>query len=161
MFCKNCGQQIADNAAFCPSCGQATAQQSAPQGGNTQQAAVNQIFDTADHTAEYTQQDVQNGKAMSILCYIGILVLIPLFAEKNNKYVRFHVNQGFVLFVIEIALGIISAIFAFIPFVGIAITALASLASLATLALAILGIVNAASDKAKELPLIGSLKFVQ
>jgi len=29
MFCKNCGQQIPDNATFCPKCGQ-TAQTSAP-----------------------------------------------------------------------------------------------------------------------------------
>lgn len=122
-----------------------------------QTAPVNAMFQTADHTAEFHPQAVKDGKVMSILAYIGILVLIPLFAEKNNPYVRFHVNQGFVLFILSIAASIVSTIFMFIPVFG---AILVSLVSLAQLALMIIGIVNAATDSAKELPVIGKFKWV-
>lgn len=122
-----------------------------------QTAPVNAMFQTADHTAEFHPQAVKDGKVMSILAYIGILVLIPLFAEKNNPYVRFHVNQGFVLFILSIAASIVSTIFMFIPVFG---AILVSLVSLAQVALMIIGIVNAATDSAKELPVIGKFKWV-
>ena len=122
-----------------------------------QTAPVNAMFQTADHTAEFHPQAVKDGKVMSILAYIGILVLIPLFAEKNNPYVRFHVNQGFVLFILSIAASIVSTIFMFIPVFG---AILVSLVSLAQLALMIIGIVNAATDSAKELPVIGKFKWI-
>ena len=122
-----------------------------------QTAPVNAMFQTTDHTAEFHPQAVKDGKVMSILAYIGILVLIPLFAEKNNPYVRFHVNQGFVLFILSIAASIVSTIFMFIPVFG---AILVSLVSLAQLALMIIGIVNAATDSAKELPVIGKFKWI-
>ena len=122
-----------------------------------QTAPVNAMFQTADHTAEFHPQAVKDGKVMSILAYIGILVLIPLFAEKNNPYVRLHVNQGFVLFILSIAANIVSTIFMFIPVFG---AILISLVSLAQVALMIIGIVNAATDSAKELPVIGKFKWV-
>lgn len=186
MFCNQCGQQIADNLSFCPNCGakiggnaenaqqaQQT-QQTAPQGnavppyngGTTNQQSVseqvndafNKVMDTDDHTAEFDPEQVKMGKAMSILCYIGILVLIPMFAEKENKYVRFHANQGFTLFLLEVAAGIVSAILGLIPIFGVIVS---SVISIALLIFMVLGIVNAANDKAKELPLIGKIKFIQ
>ena len=39
-----------------------------------------------DYTAEQDPQDVQDNKAMAVLAYIGILVLIPLFAAKKSKF---------------------------------------------------------------------------
>ncbi len=179
MFCKNCGQQVADNASFCPNCGQSVnaqtnnAQQASAQGNvppqgnnvppysnaNAQQAkgAVNQILDTPDHTAEYTQQEINDGKVMNILCYIGILVLIPLFAEKNNRCVRFHVNQGLVLFIFEIIANIVMTIFSFVPVLGVIVSTLIGLAELAMM---IFGIVYVAQNKVKELPLIGHFKWI-
>ena len=188
VFCQNCGTQVAQQAqgnaqqAGAPQTQQYNAntqqtgapqaqqynantqQAGAPQGqqynANTQQgtqSVVDNILNTADHTNEYSQAEIKNGKVMSILSYIGILVLIPLFAEKNNRYVRFHVNQGFTLVVIELAIAVVGIVLNFIPIFGIVIRALLSLA---TLILMILGIVNAATGKAKELPIIGSIKLV-
>ncbi|MBQ9673427.1 MAG: zinc-ribbon domain-containing protein [Ruminococcus sp.] len=185
MFCKNCGQQIADNAAFCPNCGEQTGhsanagyqqpQQPQPnqqynqyqqnqqynqyqQPQQNQGNAFDKFFNTADYTANYSQQEVQSGKAMSVLSYLGILVLIPLFAEKNNRYVRFHANQGFILFLLGLALWIIGIPFLFVPVAG---TIIRTIFSLIQVAYIILGIVNAATDKAKELPIIGKLKLIQ
>ena len=48
------------------------------------------VNDVKDQTSEFTKEEIDNGKGMAILSYIGILVLIPYFAEKNNKFVVFH-----------------------------------------------------------------------
>ena len=41
---------------------------------------------------EVTPEDVQNNKVFAILAYIGILVLVPIFAAKESKFARFHAN---------------------------------------------------------------------
>lgn len=95
---------------------------------------------------------------MAVLAYIGILFLIPLLAAPNSKYARFHANQGLVLFIVDIAVGIVSTILLFIPIVGAIIGGLLGLAIFIFL---IMGIVNAASGKAKELPLIGKIRILK
>ena len=63
---------------------------------------------------------VKEGKIFAILAYIGILCLIPLLVKKENKFAFFHAKQGLVIFIAEIALGIIGMI----PFLGWLIAAL-------------------------------------
>lgn len=58
--------------------------------------------------------EIQEGKILAILSYLGILCLVPLLLKKNNKFVLFHGKQGLVLFLGEIAAAIISII----PFLG-------------------------------------------
>ncbi|MCD6422236.1 hypothetical protein J7L13_02730 [bacterium] len=38
-------------------------------------------------------------KLMAVLCYLGILVLIPLVLKKSDPEVKFHIEQGLTLFV--------------------------------------------------------------
>lgn len=145
--CSKCGAQIPDNSSVCPTCG-------APQqvnGANQQQAYVN--------GGNYMDpNDIQQNKVMAVLAYIGILFLVPLLAAPNSPYARFHTNQGLVLFLFDIAVGIVSGIMAFIPFVGLIIS---SLLGLAIFVFMILGIVNAATGKASELPLIGKIRIIK
>ena len=86
----------------------------------------------------FNTEDVSENKVFGILSYIGILVLIPIFAAKNSQYARFHANQGLVLFILEVALNIIvrivSAALSF-TFGG------ALLASLLSLAVAVVSLV--------------------
>ena len=127
--------------------------------------AKNIFTDVKDCTKDYTKKDIENGKAMSILSYIGILCLIPYFAEKNNKYVRFHAVQGLNVFlawiIYYIAYYIVSMILIVIPILGWMLIAILSLGGLAFLALEIMGIVYACQDKAKELPLINKFKIIK
>ncbi len=143
--CSKCGAQIPDNTGVCPTCG-------APQeNGANQQAYVN--------GGNYMDpNDVQQNKVMAVLAYIGILFLVPLLAAPNSQYARFHTNQGLVLFLFDIVVGILSAVLAFIPFVGLIVS---SLLSLGAFVLMILGIVNAATGKANELPLIGKIRIIK
>ena len=171
-FCTQCGAQIDDNAAVCPSCG---AQQA---GANTANTNVNpnNNFNAgftpppvpmgSDFTQQFDPNDVQQNKVLSLFAYIGILFLIPLLAAPNSRFARFHANQGLVLFLFDIAggiaIGILTAIFIWVPVAGtIIITILSAAVYLCLLAAMIMGIVNAATGKAKELPLIGKIKIIK
>lgn len=129
--------------------------------GEIDMADVNSFFDTPDTTAEYDSKDIQDNKIMAVLAYIGILLLIPLFAAKNSKFARFHVNQGLPLMIVGLAIGIISIPLGLIPIVRIITGIIFGLAGICVLVLAILGIVNAATGKAKELPLVGKFKILK
>lgn len=119
------------------------------------------ILDTPDTTAEYDQQDIEKNKLMAVLAYIGILVLIPIFAAKDSKFARFHANQGLVLMIVEIAISVIIGILSWIPVVGVIISIIGGLVGLCAFVLAIIGIINAVNGKAKELPLIGKIRILK
>ena len=193
-FCANCGAQLEDDAKFCATCGWKAAEevpaapapeyQAAPapeyQAPSQQPAGfastVQNFNNTADTTGEYDPAEIQGGKGMSVLAYLGILCLIPLFAAKANRFVQFHVRQGFTLFVAGVALEIINLlaglifraketywywtyyvhtwpyyIFAFICWIGFILIAV----------LSIIGIVNACKGKAKELPITGKIDLLK
>ena len=118
-----------------------------------------------DNTGNSNQNDKSNTILFSILSYIGILWLIPLLVEKNDKVVRFHVNQGIVLFIFDIigsiAVGILSAIFVFIPVISFLGVVIASLFGILCFVLMIIGIVNAANKSEKPLPIIGKFQILK
>jgi hypothetical protein len=45
----------------------------------------------------------QDNKLMGILAYIGPLIIVSYLVAKDDPFVKFHIKQGLVLFVIEIA----------------------------------------------------------
>ncbi len=99
-------------------------------------------------------------KVITILDYIGILFLLGLFIEKDNEDVRFHTNQGLILCLFGIVVGVVATLLRFlrfIPLVGWVMGLIASLLGLLVLALAIIGIIHAAQGERKPLPVIGRL----
>jgi len=166
--CGNCGTN--HDSKFCPSCGAPALQQQAqPQPQQAQQtdftAKLKELNNTADTTAEYTAEDINQNKTMAILAYFGPLVLIPIFAAKGSKYARFHSNQGLVLFLALIAYniieGILSSILLAISWSLYFLTTILGLVSIVFAVLAIIGIINASKGKAKELPVIGKIKLLK
>ena len=118
----------------------------------------NDFMNTPDDTGMYDTQDIQTNKVWAALSYVGILFILPLLVNGGqSRYAKYHANQGFILFLSNIVVGIASAILGKIPVLGAVLSALLSLASLA---LMIIGIINAANGKAKQLPLIGGLFHV-
>lgn len=126
---------------------------------------LNQLNNTKDHTAEFDRSDIENNKVMGILSYIGILVLIPIFAAKNSKFARFHANQGLVLAIAEAivwtVLGILGIVLSYVPVIRVIFAITRWLISLAILVPNVLGIVNAAMGRAKELPVIGFIRILR
>ncbi len=128
---------------------------------------MSNILNTPDTTASYSQQDIDQNKIMGILSYFGILVLIPIFAAKESPFARFHANQGLVLLVAGILVGMATSLVGMlfglihIDVLTVLWNIVSWLIRVAMFALMILGIVNAASGKAKELPLVGNFRILK
>lgn len=175
-FCRNCGKQLSDDAAFCANCGtpvvaaQNNAQQAAPQQGYAQPTApVQPQFVSGD-------ADAQENKVIAWLAYLGLLLLIPLFVKKNSEYCKYHVKQGATLFCCELAysivyaiiMAIIHAIFDTRILFGLTVhspvcaifSIIFGLASIFFVVMIVIGIVNAATGKKNELPLLGKIPFI-
>ena len=110
----------------------------------------------------FSKKEIEDGKLMGILSYIGILSLIPYFTEKNNKFVMYHAKQGLNLFLLEmicsVAISIVgSLLWLLFWLVGLVSTAV----GVASLVLSVMGIVSVCKGEAKELPYIGKFKLVK
>ena len=82
------------------------------------------------------------------LCYLGILVLIPLLTVKKDvrdEFIDCHIKQGLGLLIFSIVIGII---FSFSPFIG-------RILYLVQFILMILGLVNVSKKKIAALPILG------
>ncbi len=91
----------------------------------------------------------QEEKAMAVLAYLWILVLIPLLIKKDSDFCRFHVKQGLVLFLASLGVMVLGMIpllgwLIILPFGWLIITILS-----------ILGIINALQGKKWEMPYVG------
>ena len=110
-------------------------------------------------------QNKSVAKVMTILDYIGVLWILGLFIEKDDPDVKFHTNQGLILFLLEVVSSVFSVL-ANIPILGWlfgwVFSIVGGLLGIVCLVLAILGIVNAAQGVQKPLPVIGTLfRFIQ
>lgn len=122
---------------------------------------VKNLGNTSDYTDQFDPLDISANKVMGVLAYLGILVLIPIFAAKNSPFARFHANQGLVLFAASLALYVIGALLGGIPILGTIIDICVGILGLVVFVLAILGIVNVASGRAKDVPLIGKIRILK
>ena len=126
---------------------------------------ISALNNTPDTTAEYDSQDIEKNKFMAILAYFGILVIIPILAAKESKFARFHANQGLILCIAAIlysvAYSILGSIILAISWRLAFVMSIVGILGLAFLIWFVIGIINAASGKAKELPLIGHYKLLK
>ncbi len=184
-FCEKCGTKADEGAKFCPSCGavmeapeqQAQSAEQAQPAKNTQgdfAGKLQNLNNTADTTADFDKADIQNNKIMAVLAYLGLLWLIPFFGCKQSRYAQYHCKQGLTLLLAEIAYTIISVVlsaliktrhYVYGIYVGSYtpgwLSTVLWLVAIPIFVLAILGIINAASGKAKELPVIGKYKILK
>ena len=142
-YCGKCGNQVNDDVKFCSVCGNAM---SVP-------------------VIEIEQNDITNNKAMGVLAYLGPLCFIPIFVAKDSKFVRFHANQGLILFIAcvawSIVYSILSAIILAISWRLYFIVSIIGFLSFVFLVLAIVGIVNVINGREKELPIIGKFTLLK
>jgi uncharacterized membrane protein len=72
--------------------------------------------------------------AMLILSYLGLLALIPLLVEKEDRNVQWHAKHGLVLFaaavVLSLVLYFISAIVTMVPGLGCLVSLISFFASM-------------------------------
>ncbi len=145
--CPNCGNVCEDTVAFCNKCG------SPLNGGAPYQAAP--AYDPADHTAEFEKSDISQNKVLAMIPYLmgWIGIVIALLAVNNSKYVAYHVKQALKLQVVST----ISVVLNIVPLLGtLAFVACAVF----IVVLNIIGFFQVCNGKAKELPLIKKLGFL-
>ena len=104
-----------------------------------------------------------NKKASQILCYCSLIGWLVAYLAGDKDNAKLDINQGLVLSLAEVGIGIIGAIFGLIPvfIMKIIFGLVVWLAEIVCLILAIMGIVNAAQGQEKELPIIGSIKIMK
>lgn len=160
-FCSNCGAKLNDGNKFCQSCGNPVTQSAAQPAPNPTPAM------------DPETKDIEDNKWIACLSYLGPLVFIPMFVKPESSYTKYHVKQGFNMFVVWVAYIIVGILLNLIKVTKIKyvwgipayeykvtpwyIVTICWLLGLAVAALAILGIVYAIMGKKKELPLIGNL----
>jgi len=77
---------------------------------------------------------------------------------KRSPFVKYHTNQGIILFIVTIAWGIINPIFLFVPFVSAIVSAVSIFLIIVS---RVLGIMNAAKGKMKPVPLVGAFTIIK
>ena len=102
-------------------------------------------------------KDAEQNKAMAIIAYI--LFFIPLLTgdHKKSPFVKFHANQGTILFLAAFAAYIVSSMLT-VVIIGIFLLPLCFIASLA---FCIIGILNAVNGKMTPLPIIGKFTIIK
>ena len=147
------------------------------------------FLNTPDTTAQYDPQDIELNNRLSLLSYLGILVLIPIFLVKKSRFAKFHANQGLLLLIANVAVqtilylirlivyalgsGVTTLLFKVIKSIAVltvhnvlidvfnvVMVLLTVAVSAAVIALVVLGIINAVKGRAKELPLIGRFRIL-
>ena len=165
-YCGKCGQQVNEEVKFCPSCGTPVGA-AAPQENRQEQPEnkLTEALNTPDITASFDPADVEKNKAMGVLAYLGILVLIPIFAAKDSPFARYHANQGLLLCISAIIYGvaysILSSIILAISWRLYFLVSILGLVGIVFAVLCVIGIINAMNGKAKELPFIGKYKILK
>lgn len=92
-----------------------------------------------------------------VLSYFGIAVLVPIIFKMNVKFVRFHVNQGLVLFILESLLSVAYGFVGGIPILAMVV----SLLRLLCVAFMLFGAISAVLGKEKPLPLVGKIHLIR
>jgi uncharacterized membrane protein len=110
-----------------------------------------QMENPAPATPIAPEHDAEQKKLLvGILSYLSILVIVAYFLGKNDPSTHFHIKQGAVLFVLEVATWVVLSM---IPL----LFPLVSLVHIGLVILAVIGLINVFRHREKELPFIGDL----
>lgn len=132
-----------------------------------------QSYDYKEKEASKSQEgffdasEVKRNKGMAVLSYLGILVVIPLLAgDKRSPYVKHHVNQGLILFILSSLLDLLDGkwvwgFHSWIDFGGNMFSRMIDLVSLGCFVLFVMGLISACKGTRQELPLIGKIRIVK
>ena len=124
-------------------------------------AAKNVVWEVRaapDRTFEYSRNDIENNKLVSMLSYVPFACLVPLFWKKitgkESGYMQFHARQGLVLFIIELITAMVLGLLAHIPVIGFIFSFAKALIYIACALLAAKNIWDVLNGKAIKLPYI-------
>ena len=174
-YCVKCGARVDDDCKFCTECGAPM-----PDVGmqddfwteDTQEYTYDSNYTYAsDHAYSqsgdfFDEQEVKKNKGMGVLSYLGLLVFIPLIAgDKSSEYVRFHSNQGLVLFIVNTVVDLLDGSWIYrhhsLFNLGSVCEKVFDIVGLVLFIMMIVGIVAACKGERRELPVIGKIKILK
>lgn len=129
---------------------------------------ITKIIDLDDYSIKYDKSDVEKNMKYAVMSYIGFLFVVPILngAYKKSKYLLFHVNQGFNLFIIELFVFVILGFFnsIFVSIIGntpLWLSAINFVLYILIVSLMLYGIVNTINGKSKKIPILCKYKFIK
>lgn len=178
-FCSKCGNELKTKVKFCPECGNEVIY---PKNNDKVISdkfmdKVDDLIDTKDNTDKFTKKDAKDNMGFALISYLGPLALIPYFLGNKSKYVRYHAKQGMNLLIIWAVYAIIYSLLSLIRltkqvewstgllvnykmtpwWIDIPMTAI----GLGIFIINVVAIVYVSKCKAKELPILGTIKIVK
>ena len=93
-----------------------------------------------------------NRTLMLVLAYLGLLALVPLLVEKDDKEVQWHAKHGLVQFFAWIIIFVLFTILSFIPGVGCVTSIISLFLWIPMLVVTILSIVKAVNGQRFIIP---------
>lgn len=120
-------------------------------------APVTAPVDPADHTAEFTAEDVSAHKVYALLVYIaGIVGIIPaLLIGKDSPYLKFHIQQKMKMMVSSLLVTMVASVTSILVLPVIA----AAVVAVVIFVLNLICFFKTASGKSVEVPLIKDIKL--
>jgi|SRR5574343_30274 uncharacterized membrane protein len=113
-----------------------------------------------NHEEKKQEKSADNKIIMAVIAYV--LFFVPLLTDdKKDPFVKYHVRQGLVLFILAVIVWIFNGmIYSLFPFSMWGFASMISwILNLAVFVLFILGVKNALTHKEEPLPIIG--KFAE
>lgn len=105
---------------------------------------------------EYTAAEVEDGKSIAWLAYMGILFLIPLLTKPENRFCKAHTRQGIIMAIAMVIISVCTFI-SVIPFIGWCLGVVIFLCLLVVVVFDIIALIYAVQGQYYKIPLIGDL----
>lgn len=182
-YCRNCGAYVPDWTENCPACDTPVRQTAQPKKEKKQQKTARATSGGAqarreepryerreephrnggtytydsrrrNKYAESYDADVRENQSLGYLCYLGPLLMIPLLLKPKSRFLRYHCNQGLLLLIAAVLVGICDGLPGIGWLIGIA-------GSIATVIWLIQGMMNVNKGVRRPLPLIGDITILK
>ena len=106
----------------------------------------------------------KHDRFLAVLAYLFLLLFIPLLRKKKSKFLAYHVNQGLVLFVLELCVGIVMAVVLLVlkfaaPALFVTVNMIFAAVNLLFLFCHIIGIFHVVRFEMKKIPIFGEIKL--
>ena len=128
------------------------------------------LLNTEDYTENYSLEEIESGKTLSIVSYL--IPIVPFILSKKNSYVHYHTANGMNILFTYLIFLIIKRTLSYIfgtpcdlvsglkcIILPISLRMFFALANMIFSFIVLYGLLNVCNNKAKEIPIISKIKL--